>query len=63
MSKTKKLLSRKKIALELLHQRLDHKSTRSLLSWDTANVCENIYLKIDPDPLAHHIKFLYASDM
>ena len=38
ISKTKKLPSRKKIALELLHQRLGHRSTRSLLDGDTANV-------------------------
>ena len=38
MLKTKKLPSRKKIALELLHQRLGHRSTRSLLSGYTANV-------------------------
>ena len=50
MSKTKKLLSRKKIALELLHQRLYHRSTRSFLSGYTANVWEDIELIIDPDP-------------
>ena len=50
MSKTKKLPSRKKIALELLHQRLGHISTRSLLAGDTANVWEGIDPIIDPDP-------------
>ena len=30
--------ARKKISLELLHQRLGHRSTRSLLAGDTANV-------------------------
>ena len=38
MSKTKKLPARKKVALELFHQRLGHISTRSLLAGDTANV-------------------------
>ena len=38
MSKTNKFPSRKKIALELLHQRLGHRSTRSLLAGDNANV-------------------------
>ena len=38
MSKTKKLPSIKKIALELLHQRLGHRSTRTLFAGDTANV-------------------------
>ena len=34
----KKLPARKKIALELLHQILGHRSNRSLLAGDTANV-------------------------
>ena len=42
MPKTKKLPSRKKFYLELLHQRLGHISTRSLLAGDTANVWEDI---------------------
>ena len=42
VSKTKELPSRKKIALELLHQILGHRPTRSLLAGDTANVCEYI---------------------
>ena len=49
MPKTKKLPSRKKIALELLHQRLGPRYTRSLLAGDTANVWEDIELRIDPD--------------
>ena len=36
--KTKKLAPRKKISLELLHQRLGHRYTKSLMSGDTANV-------------------------
>ena len=42
MSKTKKSPARKKIALELLHQRLGHRSTRSLLAGDNANGWEDI---------------------
>ena len=38
ISETKKLAPRKKIALELLHQRLGQRSTRSLMAGDTANV-------------------------
>ena len=38
MSKTKKLPSRKKIALEFLHQELGYRYTRSLLAEDTANI-------------------------
>ena len=50
MSKKNKLPPRKKIALELLHQRLAHRSTRSLLAGDTANVWGYVELRIDPDP-------------
>ena len=45
-SKKNKFLARKKIALELLHQRLGHRSTRSLLAGYTTNVwwiCALIY--------------------
>ena len=38
MSKTKLLPSGKKIDLELLHQKLGHKFTRSLLAGGNANV-------------------------
>ena len=50
MSKTKKLPARKKIALELLHQRSGHISTISLLDGDNANFWEDIELRIYPDP-------------
>ena len=50
MSKKNKLLVRKKIALELPHQRLGHRSTRSLLDGDTANVWEDVEIRIYPDP-------------
>ena len=49
MSWTKKLPARNKIALELLHRRLGHRSTRSLLAGDNPNVWEYIELIIDPD--------------
>ena len=39
-----------KIALELLHQRLGHRSTRSLLAGDTANVWEDVELRIYKNP-------------
>ena len=48
MSKTNKLPYRKKIALELLHQRLGHRSIRSLLARDTANIWEDIEIRIYP---------------
>ena len=41
-SKKNKLPARKKIALELLHQRLGQRSTRLLLAGDTANVWEDV---------------------
>ena len=50
MSKKNKLPARKKIVLELLHQRLGHRSTRSLLAGDNANVWEDVELRIFPDP-------------
>ena len=49
-SRTKKLPGRKKIGIELLYQGLGHRSTRSFLDGDTANVWEDIELRIDPDP-------------
>ena len=50
MSKKNKFPARKKIALELLHQRLGHRSTRSLLAGDTANLWEDVELRIYSDP-------------
>ena len=47
---SKKNPARKKITLELLHERLGHISTRSLSSGDTANVWEDVELRIYPDP-------------
>ena len=56
MEKSKKNPARKKIALELFHQRLGHRSTRSLIAGDTANVWEDAELKIDPDPFCTSCK-------
>ena len=50
MSKKNKLPARKKISLEILHQILWHRSTRSLLSGGTDDVLEDLELRIDPDP-------------
>ena len=50
MESSKENPKRKKIALELMHQRLGHRSTRSLISGDTVNVWEDADLRIDPDP-------------
>ena len=56
MEKSKKYPVGKKIALELLHQRLGHRSTRSLIAGDTANVWEDVELRIDPDPFCTSCK-------
>ena len=48
-SKKNKLPARKKIALELLHQKLGHRYTISLLAGDTANVWKDVELRIDTD--------------
>ena len=50
MSKNKKIPPKNKIGLELMHQRLVHRSTISLLAGDTDNVWGGIELKLDPDP-------------
>ena len=54
--KPKRNPKRKKIALELMHQRLGRRSTRSLISGYTANVWEDAELKIDPDPFCTSCK-------
>ena len=48
---------RKKITLELMHQRLGYGSAISLMAGDTANVWEDAELKIDPDPFCTSCKF------
>ena len=52
----KKNLKRKKISLELMHHRLGHRSTRSLMAGDTANVWEDAELQIDADPFCTSFK-------
>ena len=56
MSKKNKYPARKKIVLELLHHILGHRSTISLLSGDTANVWEDVELRIDPYPFCKSCK-------
>ena len=58
MSKTNKLPSRRKIDLELLHQILGHRFTRSLLAGCTDNFWEDIELRIDPYTFVHHVILL-----
>ena len=48
-SKKNKLSARKKIALELLHQILGHRYTRSLLAGDTSSMWEGVELRIYSD--------------
>ena len=59
MSKSKKISPRNKVALELLHQILGHISTRSLMGGDTANVWEDIELRIDPDLFLHIMPYFF----
>ena len=47
--KEKDNTSNEEIALELLHQRLGHRSTISMLSGYTSNVWEDVELRIDPE--------------
>ena len=56
MEKSKKNPARKKIALELLHQRLGHRSNRSLIAGDTVNVWEDVELRIYPYPFCTSCK-------
>ena len=56
MESSKKNPKRSKIALELMYQRLGHRSTRSLRTGDTANVWEDAELKIDLDPFCTSCK-------
>ena len=56
MEKSKKNPTRKKISLELLHQILGQRSTRSFIAGDTANVWEDVELRIDPDPFCTSCK-------
>ena len=62
MSKTKKLPSKKKSALELLHQILGHRSTRSFMAGYTSNVWEYIDLIIDPDPFCTSCQISFMNE-
>ena len=50
MYKSNKIAPRKKVDLELLHHRLGHRYTRSLMAGDTVNFWQDIELRIYPDP-------------
>ena len=50
MSKSKTFSPRKKFALELLHQRIGHRYTRSFIAGDTENVWKDTEIRIYPDP-------------
>ena len=58
ISKTNKLPSRNKIAIELLHQKLGHISIRSFMDGDTADVWEDIEFRIDTETFSPNVKFL-----
>ena len=46
-SKSQKKITKKKVSLELLHQRLGNRPTRSLLAGYTANVWQEIEPRVD----------------
>ena len=48
--KSKKIAPRTKAALELLHHRLGHRFTISLMAGDNENVWKDFELRIDSDP-------------
>ena len=50
-SKSKNQVPNKKVYLELLHQILVHRSTRSLMAGYNVNVWQYIELRVDTDPL------------
>ena len=50
-SKSQKQIPKNKVPLELLHQRLGHRSTKSLLDGDTEFFWQDIELRVDPEPL------------
>ena len=56
ISKSKKIASRKKVALEILHHRLGHRSTISLMGGDNVNFWSHIELGIYPDPFCTSCK-------
>ena len=49
-SKSQKQISKKNVSLELLHHRLIHVFTRSLLAGNTANFWQDIETRVDLDP-------------
>ena len=49
-SKSQKQIPKKRVSLELLHKRLGHRPTRSLLAGYNANVWLDIELRVDTDP-------------
>ena len=49
-TKSKIIALRKKVASKLLHQRLGHRSTISLMAGDTTNVWQDVEVRIYPDP-------------
>ena len=53
MSKSKKIAPRNKVSLKLLHHRLGHRSTRSLMAGYTVKIWHEIELRIDPEPFLH----------
>ena len=49
-SRPQNQIPKKRVSLRLLHQRLGHRSTRSLLDWDTEFFWQDIELRVDHYP-------------
>ena len=50
-SKSQKQIPKKKVSLEILHQILGHRFTRTLWTGGNANVWQDIELRVYPEPL------------
>ena len=48
--KSKKLIPKKRVYLELLHHRLGHRSTMSIMAGDLANIWQDFEFRVEPDP-------------
>ena len=50
-SKSQEQIPKRKVSLELFHQRLGHRYTKSPLAGDTVNVWQYIEIRVDPEQL------------
>ena len=57
-AKSRKIAPRKNQALEILHQRLGHRSTICLMAGDIAIFWQDIEIRIYPEPFSHHARYI-----